>query len=255
MDACFRPLFLAACLSGAVLATTAAAEETTFSPAQKTEIESLVREYILSHPEIIQEAFVKLEEKRKQAEETARAEALASVKDTLFSSPRQVTLGPADAPITVVEFFDYNCGYCKRALNDTLALLDQGDVKVVLKELPILSPGSTEAARVGIAVNLTAPDRYLEFHQAMLTGPGQADERRAMAVVEDLGLDKDAVVKAMDDPEVAATIQEVYGLANKLGLSGTPSYVIADEVLFGAVGLDALNARVAAVRECGKTVC
>ncbi|HUG62698.1 MAG TPA: DsbA family protein [Methylomirabilota bacterium] len=248
-----RPLALAAMLGAATFGTPAAAED--LSPEQKAEIEALVRDYILENPEIIQEALVNLEERRKAEEAEARTAAVSSMSDILYSSKRQVTLGDPNAPITLVEFFDYNCGYCKRALDDTIALLENDDVKIVLKEMPILGPGSVEAARVGIAVNLVAPDSYLEFHRELLTGSGQADERRALAVVEDIGLDVEKVRTAMKDPEVASTIEEVYSIANRLGLTGTPSYVIGDEVVFGAVGSGALQARIDAIRDCGETTC
>jgi protein-disulfide isomerase len=226
-----------------------------FGDAQKAEIEKLVREYILANPEIVQEALVVLEEKRKSEEAAARTAQIASIRDILYDSKHQVVLGNPDAPITLVEFFDYNCGYCKRALEDTLAMIEHDDVRVVLKEFPILGPGSVEAARVAIAVNLVAPDKYVDFHRDLLLGSGQADERRAMAVAEDLGLDTDKIRAAMSDPAVATSIDEVYTIANRLGLTGTPTYIIGDEVVFGAVGVEALEAKVDAMRQCGKATC
>jgi protein-disulfide isomerase len=248
-----RTLLAAGLVALTALAGPARAAEMTAD--EKAAIETIVRDYILANPEVIQQALIALEEKRKAEEAAARTDAVASIREALYDSKRQVVLGDPAAPITLVEFFDYNCGYCKRALDDTLALLDQKDVRIVLKEMPILGPGSVEAARVAIAVNLVAPDRYLDFHRELLGGNGQADERRAMAVVEDLGLDAAKVRAAMTDPEVAATLDEVYGMANRLGLNGTPTYVIGDEVVFGAVGVDVLNEKIAAVRACGRTVC
>jgi protein-disulfide isomerase len=251
-----RRLVLAGVFGAAVFAgpvTPVMADE--FTTEQKAAIEQLVRDYILKNPEIVQEALINLEEKRKNDEIAARAATVNSMQDMLFSSTRQVTIGNPDAPITVVEFFDYNCGYCKRALGDNLALLANKDVKLVLKEMPILGPQSVEAARVAIAVNMVTPERYLDFHQQLLTGNGPADERRAMAVVDDLGIDAEAVRAAMADPEIGNTIEEVYTLANRLGLSGTPTYVIGDEVLFGAVGIKALSDKVAEMRSCGKATC
>ena len=156
---------LAAALAG-FLAVTAPAAAEELGPDQKAAIEAIVKDYILANPEIIQEALVSLEQKRQDQENAARAEVLSSMKDTLFDSKRQVVLGDPKAPITLVEFFDYNCGYCKRALDDTMALLEEKDVRIVLKEMPILGPGSVEAARVAIALNLIAPDRYMDFHRA-----------------------------------------------------------------------------------------
>jgi protein-disulfide isomerase len=251
----FRFLRVLAVAGAAVLAPLAPSVAAEFGEAQKTEIEQLVREYILANPEIVQEALVALEEKRKAEEAAARTSQIASIRDILYDSKNQVVLGNPDAKITVVEFFDYNCGYCKRALDDTLALLDHDDVRIVLKEFPILGPGSVEAARVGIAVNAVAPDRYLDFHRALLTGNGQADARRALAVVEELGLDVAAVKTAMDGKVVGDTIDEVYQMANRLGLTGTPTYVIGDEVVFGAVGFEALGTKIEAMRQCGKATC
>ncbi len=246
----------AALLAGSLMLAPVAGSAEDFTGAQKDAIGQIVRDYIVAHPEIIQEALQALDQKKKDEEEAARASIIAAMKDTLYSSKRQVILGNPSAPITLVEFFDYNCGYCKRALGDTLAMLDQDkDVKIVLKEFPILGEGSVEAARVAIAVNLVAPDKYAEFHRELLGGKGHADEKRAIQIATGLGLDEAAVKKAMTDPEVGNTLDEVYAMANKLGLSGTPTYVIGDEVVFGAVGVDDLRVKVDAMRSCGKATC
>ncbi len=251
-----RPLALAGIVGLAGVAASATPALAEMTAAEKSEFEAVIRDYLLENPEIIQEALINLEEKRKAEEAAERTAAVQSMGDILYDSKRQVVLGDPDAPITLVEFFDYNCGYCKRAMDDMMAILaNHKDVRVVLKEMPILGPGSVEAARVGIAVNLVAPEKYLDFHSQLLTGSGQANEVRAMAVVEDLGLDLDAIREAMKDPEVAATLEEVYSIANRLGLSGTPSYVIGDEVVFGAVGLGTLEQKIVSLRDCGQTSC
>lgn len=250
----------AALLAGSVLLGLAAAGPATaadgFTDAQKSELGDLVRDYILDHPEIIQDALLALEEKKKQAEAAEMTQAISGMKDILYTSSRQAVLGDPKAPITLVEFFDYNCGYCKRALSDTLAMLEsEKDVRIVLKEFPILGPGSVEAARVAVAVNLVAPDKYIGFHKALLGAKGHADEAAALDAVDEAGVDVDAVKAKMKDPEVASTLEEVYTMANRLGLSGTPTYVIGDEVVFGAVGVDELRTKVAAMRECGQVSC
>ncbi|WP_181707045.1 DsbA family protein [Chthonobacter rhizosphaerae] len=248
-------LLRAAAFAGLMALVPPAAAAEPMTPEQKAAIEQIVKDYILANPEVIQEALISLEQKRQQAETEARASAVASMRDLIYTSKRQVVLGNPDAPITLVEFFDYNCGYCKRALDDTLALLEEKDVKIVLKEFPILGPGSVEAARVAVAVNLAMPEKYLDFHKALLTGRGQADEKRAFQVIDELGLDAAAIRAKMTDPEVANTLEEVYTVANRLGLSGTPTYVIGDEVVFGAVGVEDLKTKIMAMRECGKPVC
>src|SRR5262249_10194173 len=151
----------------------------------------------------------------------------------------------------------YNCGYCKRAMSDMFDLLkNDGKLKVVLKEFPVLGPGSVEAARVAVAARMQDPSgkKYLEFHQKLLGGRGQADKARALAVAKDVGFDMARLEKDMASDEVKATLEENFKLAEKLGLNGTPSYVIGNNVIVGAVGLDALKEKISTAR-CGKESC
>jgi len=183
--------------------------------------------------------------------------AIKQYSDALFSSPRQVVLGNPNGNVTFVEFFDYNCGYCKRAMDDMLTLLkDDPKLKVVLKEFPVLGPGSVEAAQVAVAVHMQdkTGKKYLEFHQKLLGGRGEANKARALAVAKDIGLDMARLDKDLASPEVKAALQESFKLAEALGLNGTPSYVIGDNVVVGAVGLEALKEKVNTSR-CGKPSC
>jgi protein-disulfide isomerase len=227
-----------------------------FSEGQKSEIGDVVKAYIMAHPEIVQEALDALEQKKQLDAAAAQSKTIASLKDTIYASKRQAVIGNPKAPITLVEFFDYNCGYCKRALSDTRAMLDNDkDVKIVLKEFPILGPGSVEAAKVAAAVNIVDPSKYEAFHFELLGGKGQADEKRALDAAAKVGVDVAALKQKMDDPEIGNTIQEAYALAQKLDISGTPTYVIGEEVVFGAVGIDELSQKVASMRSCGKATC
>src|SRR4029079_12739470 len=138
---------------------------------------------------------------------------------------------------------DYNCGYCKRAMNDMFDLMkNDSKLKVVLKEFPVLGPGSVDAARVAVAARMQdkSGKKYLEFHQKLLGGRGQADKARALAVAKEVGLDTARLERDMSSDEVKQSLAESFTLAEKLGLNGTPSYVIGDAVVVGAVGLDAL---------------
>ena len=158
----------------------------------------------------------------------------------------------------MVEFFDYNCGYCKRAMADMFDLM-KADTKlrVVLKEFPVLGEGSTQAAQVAVAVRMqdkTGGKKYLDFHQKMFNGRGQADKARALAVAKEIGLDMARLEKDMASEEVKTTLAESFKLAEAMGLNGTPSYVVGTDVLIGAVGLDALREKVNGAR-CGKAVC
>jgi protein-disulfide isomerase len=234
--------------AGAAIAFTAPAiSQTSETPAvlDRPAVETIVREYLLANPEILQEAFAALERKQAAEQEAQRVAAITEQRDVIFNSTRQVVLGNADGEVTLVEFFDYNCGYCKRAMGDLTRLLkERPEVRVVLKEFPVLGRGSTEAAQVAIAVNAVAPERYLDFHLALLSHEGPVDRAAALDVVEKLGLPLDKVSEVMAGPLVSETIEEVYGLASALGINGTPSYVIGDKVLVGAVGYDTIVADV-----------
>lgn len=227
------------------------------APLARADVETIVREYLVAHPEVIREALEELERREVAKANEARAQMLSSMSDVLLNSTRQVELGNPKGDVTLVEFFDYNCGYCKRAMADVIQLLDEDkNLRVVLKEFPVLGQGSVEAARVAIAVNEIAPGKYMDFHKELLGGRGQANEARALDAVAKVGLDPEAVAAAMNSSdEVSATIEEVYSLANRLGLTGTPSFVVGNEVVMGAVGYDALKTRIAAVRDCGATTC
>ncbi len=253
MNRLFHALSCAALALCLQLAPTFNATAQEISPEKRQEIESVIRSYLLENPEIIREAIFELEKKEAAQAETARSETLDSAKDTLVNSKRQVVLGNPDGDVTLVEFFDYNCGYCRRAMGDMARLLEEDkNLRVVLKEFPVLGEASVEAAQVAIAVNAVAPDKYYDFHEKLLTEPGRANKAKALGIVADLGVNNDAIETAMNDAEVNATIEEVYSLANRLGLTGTPSYVVGKNVLIGAVGYDQLKAKIEETRQCGE---
>jgi protein-disulfide isomerase len=250
-------LLLPALFAFALFVTPSAASAETFSDGQRGEIENIVKNYLIAHPEVLEEAMAELN-KRQAAAETEKHEAsVASNADAIFNSPRGVTLGNKDGDVTFVEFFDYNCGYCKRAMSDMLDLMKTDPkLKVVLKEFPVLSEGSVEAAKVAVAVRMQDPGgkKYLDFHQKLLGGRGPADKARAMAAAKEAGLDTARIEKDLASPEVRATIEENFKLAEAMGMNGTPSYVIGKQVVIGAVGLDGLREKIGVAR-CGKATC
>jgi protein-disulfide isomerase len=224
--------------------------------AEQAAIEKIVRDYLVSHPEVLEEASAELDKRKQLAEaEKARTE-IKNHSDAIFNSPRQVTIGNTGGDVTLVEFFDYNCGYCKRALADlTTIMKDDGKLRVVLKEFPVLGPGSLDAARVAVAVRMQDKGKkYFDFHQRLLGGRGQADKARALQAAKEAGFDMARIEKDMTSDEVKASLEESMKLAEALGLNGTPSYVVGQEVVVGAVGLDALKQKVNMAR-CGKTSC
>jgi protein-disulfide isomerase len=233
------------------------AQAQTVSPAQRSEIEQIVKEYIISHPEVLQEAMAELDKRQAAAEAEKAKAAIQSNEQAVFNSPHQVTIGNPQGDVTLVEFFDYNCPYCKHALSDLMDLMkNDGKLKVVLKEFPVLGPQSAEAAQVAVAVRMQDKTgaKYLEFHQKLLASRGQADKARALAAAKDVGLDMARLEKDMASDEVKATVDENTKLAEALGLNGTPSYVVGSEVVVGAVGLDALKQKVNTAR-CGAATC
>ena len=188
-------LACAALLAIAALALPPAGRAQEIAPAQREAIEKLVHDYLLAHPEVLQEAMEELQKRQAAAETEKRKSAVKENATALFSSVDQVTLGNPKGNVTFVEFFDYNCGYCKRAMTDMLTLLkDDPNLKVVLKEFPVLGPGSVEAAHVAVAVRMQdkTGKKYLEFHQKLLGGRNPADLARALAVAKEIGMDMDA---------------------------------------------------------------
>jgi protein-disulfide isomerase len=227
------------------------------SDAQRGEIEKIIHEYLVKHPEVLQEAMAELEKKQAADEAAKNVAAVKENAQTIFNSTRQVVIGNPQGDVNFVEFFDYNCGYCKRAMTDMFDLMKHDPkLKVVLKEFPVLGPGSVEAARVAVAVRMQdkTGKKYIEFHQKLLGGRGQADKARAFAVAKEIGLDMARLERDLGGDEVKATLEESLKLAEKLGLNGTPSYVIGNNVVVGAVGLDKLKENVNTAR-CGKVTC
>jgi protein-disulfide isomerase len=248
-------LFVAVCAALLAFAVAPVAQAADFTHAQRSSIERIVHDYLVAHPEVLQEAMSELEKRQTAAAAEKYKAAVKAHAKLLFSSPDQVTLGNPKGNVTFVEFFDYNCAYCKRAMTDMLTLMKTDpNLKVVLKEFPVLGPGSVEAAKVAVAVRMQAPNKYLEFHTKLLGGRGEANAARALAVAKEVGLDMDRLQKDLKGPEIDKTLKQDFGLAEALGLNGTPSYVIGENVIVGAVGFDALKAQINTTR-CGKASC
>jgi protein-disulfide isomerase len=241
----------------ALCAAPGTASAQAFSDGQRGEIEQIIKSYLLAHPEVLEEVSAELTKRQTAAEAEKHEAAVTQNAQAIFSSPRGVTIGNKDGDVTFVEFFDYNCGYCKRAMTDMMDLMkSDSKLKVVLKEFPVLGPGSVEAAQVAVAVRMqdAGGKKYLDFHQKLLGGRGQADKARALAAAKDAGLDMAKIEKDMNSPEVRATLEENLKLAEAMGMNGTPSYVIGKQVVIGAVGLDSLKEKIGVAR-CGKATC
>lgn len=224
----------------------------TIDPAQ---LNPMIEDYLMSDPKILQRVTTALNTVVREEEAEQRRVAIASITDDIFHDPDQIVLGNPDGDVTLVEMFDYNCGYCRSSLPDMLTLLDEDpNLRVVLKEFPILSPGSMAAAQVGVLVNQSEGD-YLAFHEALFTSTGPVTADTALATAETLGLNPVELRLQMESEDVGKIIQKSYDIADALNISGTPTYIIGDEVIPGAIGIDELRSRIANMRACGKSLC
>lgn len=220
-------------------------------------IAEVVHNYLTKNPEILVEMTNELD-KRQQAEQAEQQEKVITENaDAIFRSPLAHVAGNPNGDVSVVEFFDYNCGFCKRALPDVVKLIDNDDkVRVVLKELPIFGDESEAAAKAALAA--AKQGKYFEMHQKLFTEPGKADKDKALKIAQELGLDVPQLEKDMQDPSIQQALDEAKQLAQKLGLQGTPLYLIGDRTIPGAPDdlYDQLTAKVAEVREKGcKATC
>jgi len=233
----------------------AAADE--FTPAQKQELGVFIKDYLVAHPDVLRAAIEALDKHDKQVAEDERQKAVSDQAGELFGSKFQATVGNPKGSATLVEFFDYNCHYCKGALPDITRLMkDDPNLRLVLKDYPVLGPGSVEAARVASAVRNQLPgDKFWAFHTKLLAMHGQIGKAEALAVAHDLGLDMDKLNKDMESKEIETGLREVMGMADSLQINGTPSFVVGQEVVVGAVGYDELKGKLDSVHKCGHSVC
>jgi len=247
----FRPLAVAlVVLAAAVPALDVARAQ--FSPDQRGEIEKIVRDYLLRNPEILQEVIQEMERRQTQAEAEKFRGAIKEHADALFNSKRQIVLGNPQGDVTMVEFFDYNCGYCRRALTDVVKLTnDDGKVRLVLKELPIFGEDSEAAAKIALAADKQG--KYFEMHQKLFTESGKADKEKGLRIAKELNLDVEKLQKDAESDDIKKALEEAKDLAQKLNLQGTPLFLIGDRVVPGAPDdlYDQLKAKVVEVREKG----
>ncbi|WP_395447087.1 DsbA family protein [Aminobacter sp. UC22_36] len=234
-------------------AETAAAQPsvTAAGSLDKKQVETIVRDYLLNNPELLLEMQGALEAKQKEEQRIASLDVIKQSKDEIFNSKFDGIVGNPDGKVTIVEFYDYNCGYCKRAQADMNALVKTNpDLRFVLKEFPILGPDSQKAHVVSMAFRKLMPEKYGEFHDKLLGGEGRAGEDSAIKLALELGADDAKLREAMKDPKIGEAFNRTYDLANKLQISGTPSYVVGNEVVFGALGQDVLAEKIAAAAAC-----
>jgi protein-disulfide isomerase len=199
----------------------------------------MVREYILANPEVLPDAMERLQQK----EDAGR---LAEIKDEVTKPFPGAILGNPNGKVTMVEFTDFACTYCRQSVADLEALVAENkDLKVVVRELPILSPLSADAAKMGLAA--AEQGKYAQFHKAMFA-IGNPDAETIAAAAKAAGLDMPRAQKFLADPKLEDELQQNVEFARQLGFSGTPSWVIGDQLVSGAVGKDKLAEAIAEAR-------
>ncbi|WP_164730447.1 DsbA family protein [Pelagibacterium montanilacus] len=219
-------------------------------------IDERIESYLLENPRLLERMSTALEQQL-QAEESEMARvALTEMADDIYSDPDNIVLGNPEGDVTLVELFDYNCGYCRQVVADVLSLVEEDpNLRVILKEFPILSQGSVDAARVGILVNREENADYAAFHTALFSARGAVDREAALEAAESVGLNRVTTELDMEAADVTSAIERSYSIAQGLGISGTPTFIIGNEVLPGAVPKAELARRIANMRACGSTVC
>ena len=236
------------------LAAMATAPEEVAAISPET-INPLIESFLMSDPKILQRMSIALDTTLQAEERQQATSAIASMQDAIFNDPKQVVVGNPDGDVTLVEFFDYNCGYCRSAVPDMAALLaEDPNLRVVLKEFPILSNESIDAARIAVLVGDADVD-YWSFHEALFTSRGQVDKQVALDAAAALGLSPVKLELDMGTEAVSETIQTSYEIAKALNITGTPTYIIGNEIIPGAIGIDELRSRIANMRACGETKC
>jgi len=241
--------------------STAAAPEkpaggSTFSADQRKEIDSIIKEFLLNNPDVLFDAQAVLDARMEKIQTERMAVAMKEFAGELYRPTGSPIVGNVMGDVPIVEFFDYNCGFCKKAFPDVAKLMEKDKkVRVILKEFPILSKGSEEASRVALAAKMQG--KYWEFHRAMLEVQGQATEASALRTAEKLGLDMPRIKKDMASAEVKKEIEDTRKLAAKIGIQGTPHFIVGDRVIAGApenLG-EMLDKHVSDVRKEGCKVC
>lgn len=242
----------AACAALLSVSAPALASADEFSAAEKAEIGATIREYLIQNPEVIVEAMTELERRRQESERTADQDKIAANHEAIFNDGFSRIGGNPDGDVTVVEFFDYRCGYCKKAHESVNALLGADtNIRFVYKEFPILGPESTLASRAALASRKQGEELYAEYSDAMMEHHGALDEPTIFAIAKASGVDTDQLREDMSAPEIAENIRTTYALARELGINGTPGFIIGNEITRGYVPYDQLKEMVERARKQG----
>ena len=245
--------FAAIALGALFAAPVQAFDLTTMSDAERAAFGAEVRAYIMQNPEVIMEAIGVLEEREAEMKEQLDVALVENNADALFNDPTSWVGGNPDGDITMVEFLDYRCGYCRKAHVDVANLLKQdGNIRIIVKEFPILGEASMVSSQFAVAVRLVAgDDAYKAAGEALIKLNGGVGEPVLRRLAGTLGLDADAVIDKMQSDEVSQIINTNHLLGQRMQINGTPTFVVKDQMLRGYLPLDAMKQVVAQVRDKG----
>ena len=220
------------------------------APVTRAELPALIKEALINDPNILKEAVDKIRQNEEAKMREKAQDGLKKNKDALYNNPNDPSIGDAKtADFTIVEFFDYHCGYCKQML-PTITKIHNEDpkVRIIFKEFPILSQDSELASRAALAVNRIAKDKYFDFHSRLMTTQGKFDEKVIMDIAKKAGINTDKLKAEMGKKEISDILEANRQLAQELGITGTPSIIIGDAILPGAVPYEALKGLIAQTR-------
>lgn len=242
--------FRAAVIAAAVLSMPAAVLAAEFNDKQRDEIGEIVRQYLMQHPEVLLDVSKALEVKQQEDEEKSRLAGVTENKEEIFRSPNDFVAGNPEGDVTMVEFFDYNCSWCKKGLSEVLALLDEDkNLRFVLKEFPIFGEDSEYAARAALAAK--RQDKYWPFHLAMLGHEGKIAKQNVDEIATQQGLDMAKLKQDMESDEIVGIVAANQELAQKLAITGTPGFIIDKTVVPGYLPKRALAEKIQQVRDAG----
>ena len=242
----FRQLLATSlCAVGLSLAVAAPVSAEDFS---QDEIEQIIYNYLMENPEVILQAVQALQDRQDAATAARQTEQLVALRDDLINGPSTMVVGNPDGDVTLVEFFDYRCGYCKRVAPSVMTLVEEDpNLRFAMMEFPILGEESVYAARAALAA--AEQDMYWEMHTALIDFRGSYTEDSIRAIGADIGLDADQLIADMQNPEIDAIINRNYELAEALGINGTPAFIVGEILVPGAISLEALQELIAEERQ------
>ncbi|MEE8394118.1 MAG: DsbA family protein [Rhodospirillales bacterium] len=245
-----RTLIAALTLIAGLSMPPAMAGEEGFSPSQKQAIEKIMRDYLARNPEVLIEAVRKLEDRLEAASNEQARNALFTKRDELENDPDTPLGGNPKGDVTIVEFFDYRCGFCKKVFPSVMKLIkEDGNIRFVMKEFPILGSQSLFASRAALAAWKLDKDKYMTFHSNMMKSKGALTGNKVMKIAADSGLDVEKVVKGMSAGWIGKAIEKNRALAGSLNISGTPAFVIGEQLVPGAIDMDTMKQLVSKARK------